>query len=141
MLFVQNSLTHPHPKHTSTPPKHTHPTQQWHHFHHHLALRASSPFTKIGAFRTGTKNGSAKSGSQIQINVVCVRLDTARSKQSCQIRIKAPACRVEAKWSTEIRIGSGSQALALCGAPSDYLENMLVFKKSLSLIHSVHALE
>ena len=92
MLFVQNSLTHPHPKHTSTPPKHTHPTQQWHHFHHHLALRASSPFTKIGAFRTGTKNGSAKSGSQIQINVVCVRLDTARSKQSCQIRIKAPAC-------------------------------------------------
>ena len=33
----------------------------------------------------------------------------ARSKQSRQIWIMAPAC-VEAKWFTEIRIGSGSQA-------------------------------
>ena len=43
-----------------------------------------------------------------------VKFDTAHSKQSCQIRIKAWPC-LEAKWSAEIRIESGSQAP--CGAP------------------------
>ena len=43
-------------------------------------------------------------------------LNTARSKQSCQIWFNAPVCPcVEVKWSTKICIGSGSRAL--CGAP------------------------
>ena len=39
-----------------------------------------------------------------------VRFDTARSQQSCQIRIKTPACRVETKWFTDIRNESRSRA-------------------------------
>ena len=39
-----------------------------------------------------------------------VRFDTARSQQSCQIRIKTPACRVDTKWFTDIRNESRSRA-------------------------------
>ena len=39
-----------------------------------------------------------------------VRFDTARSQQSCQIRIKTPACSVETKWFTDIRNESRSRA-------------------------------
>ena len=39
-----------------------------------------------------------------------VRFDTARSQQSCQIRIKTPACCVGTKWFTDIRNESRSRA-------------------------------
>ena len=56
-----------------------------------------------------------------------VMFDTARSQQSCQTRIKTPACRVETKWFTDIRNESRSRA------PSGVLQSWVYLARSLTL--------
>ena len=92
--------------------------EAWRNFY---LIHPVSNCAKNGALHTGTKTDLRDPD---QCAWSRVRLDKTRSKQSCQIRIKAPTCPCRGKVVyTEICIGSGSWAP--CGAPHCYFKKCL----------------